>query len=318
MRDDRGLLGGAQPSRRAVRLLRPHRPGDMGWVVAAPRRALRRRNTAGTRSFEALVAEIVAEFISDFDPEPRALLDRRARRRERRLGLPGQAEPTRSPSCGCCWSSRRRAASASAAAWSTSACASRAQAGYRTITLWTNSIWPPRGTSTSGAGFRSSARSRTTASATTWSAKPGNSICSHRRRARRCAGPEPQPSQIIRSATKVMMPSPTQDNPEITGEQSRDKGRSHAHQRDRQHEADDQHHRDGRAPPRRPPARCRATSTDRRGRSAASPASSSCVGRGRRRRRRCRRRHRGARRAVRGTFSRRPTAAAARRPGSAR
>ena len=59
--------------------------------------------------------------------EARALLDRREGRRDRRLGLPGRASRRPWPSCGCCWSSRRRAASASARAWSPSASASRAR-----------------------------------------------------------------------------------------------------------------------------------------------------------------------------------------------
>ena len=46
----------------------------------------------------------------------------------------------RSRACACCWSIRKRAAWGSARAWSTNACVSRAQAGYKKITLWTHSI----------------------------------------------------------------------------------------------------------------------------------------------------------------------------------
>jgi DNA-binding MarR family transcriptional regulator/GNAT superfamily N-acetyltransferase len=61
------LLGGrADP--RVPYLLRQHRPGDMGWVVHR-HAALYAQEYGWDGSFEALVADIAAKFIRDFDAE---------------------------------------------------------------------------------------------------------------------------------------------------------------------------------------------------------------------------------------------------------
>lgn len=49
-------------------ILRPHRPGDIGWVISR-QAALYHREYGWDESFEALVAEIGAEFLKSFDPE---------------------------------------------------------------------------------------------------------------------------------------------------------------------------------------------------------------------------------------------------------
>jgi DNA-binding MarR family transcriptional regulator/N-acetylglutamate synthase-like GNAT family acetyltransferase len=67
MRDVERLLGAA-PEPKVAYLLRPHRPGDMGWVVHR-HAALYAQEYGWDERFEALVAKIVAKFIDDFDPK---------------------------------------------------------------------------------------------------------------------------------------------------------------------------------------------------------------------------------------------------------
>ena len=62
-----GLLG-AQRERKAPYLLRPHQPGDIGWVVHR-HGVLYAQEYGWDEQFEALVAEIVAKFIKQYDPK---------------------------------------------------------------------------------------------------------------------------------------------------------------------------------------------------------------------------------------------------------
>ncbi len=59
------LLGAAPPL--ASFLLRPHQPGDMGWVIQR-HGALYAEEYGWDAEFEALVAEIAARFLRGFDP----------------------------------------------------------------------------------------------------------------------------------------------------------------------------------------------------------------------------------------------------------
>lgn len=61
------LLGGT-PERPLPILLRPHRPGDLGWIVHR-HAALYTQEHQWDGSFEALVAEIAARFLKEFKPE---------------------------------------------------------------------------------------------------------------------------------------------------------------------------------------------------------------------------------------------------------
>jgi DNA-binding MarR family transcriptional regulator/N-acetylglutamate synthase-like GNAT family acetyltransferase len=67
MHDIEDLLG-AQPERQVPYILRPHQPGDIGWVVH--RHGLLYAAEYGwDETFEALVASVVAQFIQNYDPK---------------------------------------------------------------------------------------------------------------------------------------------------------------------------------------------------------------------------------------------------------
>jgi DNA-binding MarR family transcriptional regulator/N-acetylglutamate synthase-like GNAT family acetyltransferase len=61
------LLGG-KPQTKVPYILRPHQPGDMGWIVHR-HGVLYSREYGWDERFEALVAGIVAKFIDNYDPK---------------------------------------------------------------------------------------------------------------------------------------------------------------------------------------------------------------------------------------------------------
>jgi DNA-binding MarR family transcriptional regulator/GNAT superfamily N-acetyltransferase len=67
MRTIEGLLGPAEERPSPAFVLRPHRPGDMGWVTHR-QAVLYAQEYGWDETFEALVAEITAGFIKSFDP----------------------------------------------------------------------------------------------------------------------------------------------------------------------------------------------------------------------------------------------------------
>ena len=57
-----------RPADRAPYLLRPHQPGDMGWIVHR-QAVLYTQEYGWDVTFEALIAEIAAKFLREFDPK---------------------------------------------------------------------------------------------------------------------------------------------------------------------------------------------------------------------------------------------------------
>ena len=67
MHEIEALLG-ARPEPKAPYMLRPHQPGDVGWVIHR-HGALYAQEYGWDETFEGMVAEVGAEFIKTFDPK---------------------------------------------------------------------------------------------------------------------------------------------------------------------------------------------------------------------------------------------------------
>jgi DNA-binding MarR family transcriptional regulator/GNAT superfamily N-acetyltransferase len=62
------LLSGASAAKGSAAIIRPHRPGDIGWVIAAHGR-IYAEDYGWDIGFEAFVAEIAADFLRNYRPD---------------------------------------------------------------------------------------------------------------------------------------------------------------------------------------------------------------------------------------------------------
>jgi DNA-binding MarR family transcriptional regulator/N-acetylglutamate synthase-like GNAT family acetyltransferase len=151
MRDIERLLGIPTPGAAAYRL-RPPRPGDMGWVVQS-HGALYAEEYGWDESFEALVATIVAKFIHRRAPaRERCWIAERDGAAVGSVFLVRQAPTVAKLRLLLV---DRRARGLGIGAGLVEECVRFArEAGYRKVTLWTQSVLVPARKIYSAAGFR--------------------------------------------------------------------------------------------------------------------------------------------------------------------
>jgi DNA-binding MarR family transcriptional regulator len=166
------LLGGGRKPGQPCYILRPHQPGDMGWIIHR-HGVLYAEEYGLDESFEALVARVAATFLDNFDPGASAAGSPSVTARSSALSCSSKTA-TRSPSCGCSMWSPRPVALPLAAGWSANASALLAGRATARSRCGRTTCWSPRGASTRPPAFIWFARSRTTASGAISSANTGN------------------------------------------------------------------------------------------------------------------------------------------------
>ena len=145
------LLGGDaehDADARTEYILRAPTPRRFRLDRHTPRRALCARNIGWTEPFEGLCAQIVADFVNNYDAKRERCWI--AEMNGENVGTIMLAKENRraSPASACCWSTLRRAGSASARGSSTNASASRAAPATRKSRYGPTACLPRRATST--------------------------------------------------------------------------------------------------------------------------------------------------------------------------